>query len=117
MEITQFTSGIRFIEGKANIVADWLSRPPGVPLGKAYDIKNEDTIGSIKLEIISHKELAEAQKQCPDVKAHREGKLPNRTMAEVEFSPETVLYCKMDGNVPKPLVPQEFRQTIIKLYH
>ena len=54
------------------MVADWLSRPPGVPLGKAYDIENEDTIGSIQLEIISHKELAKAQEQCPDVKAHRE---------------------------------------------
>ena len=113
MEITQFTSDIRFIEGKANIVADWLSRPPGVPLGKAYDIKeNEGTevnISGIHLEVIDHRELAKAQEKCQDVKAHKENKVPNTTMAEVEFSPNNKLYCKMENNTPKPLVPIEFR--------
>ena len=41
-EISQFTTDIRYIDGKANVVADWLSRPPGVPLGKSYTVQKED---------------------------------------------------------------------------
>ena len=35
-EIGMFTHDIRFIEGKANVCADMLSRPHGVKLGEAY---------------------------------------------------------------------------------
>ena len=50
MEIAQYTSDIRFLEGKANAVADWLSRPPEVPIGTSYSLpakKGEEIVGSI----------------------------------------------------------------------
>ena len=56
--ICQWTNDIRFLEGKSNVVEDWLSRPPEVPLGTAYQIqKGEEvaTIGGVKLEIIDNK--------------------------------------------------------------
>merc|ERR1711951_208147 len=35
-EISQWTSDVRFISGRANAVSDFLSRPPQVPIGTAY---------------------------------------------------------------------------------
>ena len=48
MEIAQYTSDIRFLEGKANAVADWLSLPLEVPIGTSYSLQGdegEDVVG------------------------------------------------------------------------
>ena len=31
-----------FVEGKANAVSDWLSRPPEVPIGRAYTVQKDE---------------------------------------------------------------------------
>ena len=67
MEIAQYTSDVRFLEGKANAVADWLSRPPEVPIGTAYNVQKEDeelvdNISAVALSIIDSKTLARDQK-------------------------------------------------------
>ena len=49
VEIGQFSNNIRFIQGKANICADLLSRPFDVPLGEAY--KMPETITSNKSDV------------------------------------------------------------------
>ena len=41
-EICQWTNDIRFLEGKSNVVADWLSRPPETPFGTAYQLPKEE---------------------------------------------------------------------------
>ena len=41
-EISNFTNDIRYVTGKSNAVADWLSRPPEVPIGHAYRLPDPD---------------------------------------------------------------------------
>ena len=117
-EVSMWTNDVRFIDGKSNAVADWLSRPPNVPMGEAYRLMTP--VDALHLEIIDHKELAEAQKGCNDVKAHMSNKIPGATkMRTVEFSPGVELYCKMsaDGCTARPLVPLNWRDKVIKMYH
>ena len=33
---------IRFIAGKSNAVADWLSRSPDIPIGTAYALQDQE---------------------------------------------------------------------------
>ena len=105
---------MRYLEGKSNVVADWLSRPPGVPLGTAYQMQTPevDTIESTyNLEIIDHKQLAADQKVCKNVRNFRSGlKPPNTKMADIEFSPGVTLYCRQyeEGCQARPLVPENW---------
>ena len=140
-EISNFTNDIRYVEGKSNAVADWLSRPPDVPIGAAYDLPamatmeglalaagsvpavaatNElsNQLNALAMEMLDHKTLARDQKECPDVANHRSGKLPKLvTMADVEFSPKVTLFCEVSQPKARPLVPKHWRDRIIRLYH
>ena len=52
-EITQWTSDIRFIDGESNTLADWLSRPPEVPLCTAYKMPEPDMeIVTVEIELV-----------------------------------------------------------------
>ena len=42
-EIGMFTSDVRYKEGKKILVADWLSRPKGCPIGRAYEMEGNAT--------------------------------------------------------------------------
>ena len=78
-EVTMFTNDIRFIAGKSNAVADWLSHPPDVPLGAAYQLPPPvgiDSIQRVVMEIASPAAIAKDQQQCPDVAAHQRGQHP-----------------------------------------
>ena len=99
-EIAQWTSDVRFIDGKSNAVADWLSRPPHVPLGLAYQPPTED-VANINLEIINHKAMAQDQLMCPDLKAHRQNKLPNSNIKLVEFSPGVDMFCQSENGTDR----------------
>ena len=120
MEIAQYTSDIRFLEGKANAVADWLSRPPEVPMGTSYCLpgkESEEVVASINalaLLFIDHKTLAMDQKTCPDVKTMSER---INTVRSIEYSPGVELWCNTDGTKARPLVPKQSRDLIIRMYH
>ena len=65
-EICQWTNDVRFLEGKSNVVADWLSRPPEVPLGTAYQLPKREEIAAIeneevKLEVMDNEQLVAEQ--------------------------------------------------------
>ena len=63
-EICQWTNEICFLEGKSNLVADWLSRPQEVPLGTAYQLPKREEVSAIegvKLEVIDSGHLAAEQ--------------------------------------------------------
>ena len=118
--IGQFSHNIRFIEGKANICADMLSRPFDVPLGEAYlmpehiaslgklsaeqiaSISNQISainLDEVSLETFSAQNLEKEQQSCPDVAKHQEGKLPRfMSMADVKMkSGGPTLFCEISG--------------------
>ena len=90
LEVAQFTNDARYIEGKANAVGDWLSRPPGTPLGTAYQLPQPEIYSisnPLTIEIIRHKHMEKDQTTCPDKNNFKAGKLPpNTEMAYMEFS-------------------------------
>ena len=49
-EIGMFTSDIRHKAGKDLIVPDWLSRPAGCPIGRAYELEKEDDFDTDKYQ-------------------------------------------------------------------
>ena len=119
MEIAQYTSDVRFVEGKANAVADWLSRPPEVPIGTAYTLQKDDeevvsSVNAVALSIIDHKTLAKDQKACMDVQNMSKR---NNTVNLVEFGPGVKLLCDITGTKARPLVPKQSRDLIIGMYH
>ena len=76
-------------------------------------------LNHVALEIIDHSKLMEAQRDCPDVAAHRQGKHPaNLNMTDYEFSPGIILFCDVsDGKKARPLVPKPFRDVVIRMFH
>ena len=129
VEISQWTSDVRFIAGKSNVVSDWLSRPADVPIGTAYslvddkldieEIKRIDAIQNFAFETVDHKALAEAQASCPELERHLNGQHPRDiNLQQVEFSPNVFLYCDIaNGKKARPLVPDSWRQQIIAMFH
>ena len=98
-EIAQWTSDIRHKPGKLLVVPDLLSRP-----SQAYQVHQESpdtleyappsyvapeaTIAALEevcLNVVSPRDIAEAQTQCPDVIKHKQGLMPRGVeMGEVE---------------------------------
>ena len=140
MEIANWTTDIRHVAGKSNPVADWLSRPPEKPMGAAYRLEPEDhlepevasfvlasfkiekhqvaTFAETALKIIDPKELAAAQAKSPDVTHHKANKKPHTAiMKDVQFTPGTTVYCEISKNKARPLVPESWRETIIRCYN
>ena len=60
-----FTSDIRHKEGKALIVPDWLSRPAGCPVGRAYEVETTNDFENDKFQF-----------KLPDIK----GKIKRETI-------------------------------------
>ena len=60
LEISQHTYDIRYKPGKANLTADAMSRPPGTPLGEAYQTSydvaalKETMVDITPLDIFQH---------------------------------------------------------------
>ena len=49
-EIGMFTSDIRHKEGKSLVIPDWLSRPAGCPIGRAYRVETENDFETDNVE-------------------------------------------------------------------
>ena len=129
-EVSQFTNDIRYVAGKSNCMADWLSRPNNVPLGESYRTSHSDGIEAaageqiaalqqVALEIVDHRALARDQKTCSDVIRHLNGKCPKSIkLKQIEFSPGVTVLCDVsDGKKARPLVPITWRQLIIGMFH
>ena len=123
MEVSQYTNDIRFIAGKSNAVADWLSRPPEVPLGAAYQLPPPAEINSIQQVamdlFISPESIVKEQIDCPNVKSHQQGKHPPYMKLQwKELQPGVKVYCDVTSpNKPRPLLPKAHREVVLHLYH
>ena len=129
MEISQFTSDVRFLAGKENAVADLLSRPNPAVMGTAYSLPTGDEIAGNRLaeaaamdlrprkvelvsfETVDHTALARDQVDCPEVVAHKAGQHPRSvSMKAVEFTPGIRLFCEVSLGKAKPYVPKNWRR-------
>ena len=118
-EIAQFSSDIRFLAGKHNVCADWLSRPQEVPLGDAHKVPSaKDSISFETLPVAALEEtvfntldpvkLAEAQTTCPMVANHKAGNHARTlNMQYVEYSLGIWLSCDTSMERSRPLVPAD----------
>ena len=130
-EISMFTNDIRYLSGKANCVADWLSRPDEVPLGEAYQVPTDPEIATISaeneaavlqqlsLELIDHRAMSDAQADCPRINKYRLGHHPKSIVVkDIEFSPGVTLLCEVsDGCRARPIVPVQWQDIIIRMFH
>merc|ERR1711867_169084 len=130
IEISHFCNDIRFVAGKSNFVSDWLSRPTQVsPANRilpedpdaepAPELYNAADIASVTFETVSHAQLADQQKTCPEVISHRNGQhCKSLNMKDIEFSPGVRLLCDVSwGKKARPFVPKGSRNLIIRMFH
>lgn len=99
--ISEFTTDIKHISGKENVVADCLSRA----------IINNISLG------IDYTAMAEAQATSLEVHTSRTA-ITNLQLVEMpvcESGP--VLLCDISTGVPRPLVPPEFRRNVFEVLH
>lgn len=99
--ISEFTTDIRHISGKENVVADSLSRAPvdAVCVGLDYTA------------------LAAAQTTSADALASRTA-ITGLRLQEMSLSKDgPVLLCDMSRDTPRPLVPPGFRRQVFDLIH
>ena len=72
----------------------------------------------VSLQIMNPATIAEEQKTCPDVKAHRSGDLPRSVKMGVVDILGTALYCEIsDPKNPRPLLPKKQRDIAVNLLH
>ena len=108
--ISEFTSDIRHISGRDNVVADCLSRPP--PSGEVASVS--PPLQMEPLPSVDFSAMAEAQKSCPDLKMlHRR--------SDMKFLPYSVpgglLWCDVSTGSLRPVVPMRFRKDVMKALH
>ena len=133
IEVSQWTQDVRYLKGKSNFVADAMSRPSAGLLGTAntaanltsdspaFDLADEARldVAATELHTVDLQALAEAQKTCPQVASHRQGRhASGLLMSDVELIPGSWVYCDTaNPERPRPFVPVQMRLQIIKLFH
>jgi transposase InsO family protein len=99
--ISEFTTDIRHVQGKDNVVADTLSRA---------------TISDVHLGI-DFCALAKSQQQDPETQAVRRAS-SSLQVEEVSFGTDGVtLLCDVSTGQARPLVPASWRRQIFDLFH
>ena len=120
IEIAQYTTDVRHLPGKINVVADTLSRQPPMEV---------EAVQQVALQTVDHQALAKAQEECPEVQAHKEGcdptlVGPRRLKGELsgkfetrEFAPGVELFCEVSTGRARPMVPVTWRRTVFNVCH
>ncbi|XP_078264112.1 uncharacterized protein LOC144598103 [Rhinoraja longicauda] len=102
--ISEFTTSIRFIEGKENRVADALSRP-------AINAVLEVAPG------IDYSALAEAQLTDGEMPAYRTA-ISGLRLEDVPLGPgATTILCDVSAGQPRPIVPAAWRRRVFDVVH
>ena len=99
--VSEFTTNIRHVNGKDNLVADFLSRA----------FINDVSLG------IDFIQMAKAQVESSDIQAYRTA-ITNLKLADLPiYENGPVLLCDTSTGRPRPVVPLEFRRAIFDLVH
>jgi transposase InsO family protein len=99
--VSQFTSDIRHVSGKDNVVADSLSR------------FNVDAIQTTTCKPWSLEELVEAQKQDKELLKMKNSK----TLKPIQIIPGTQVICETSKPNNRPFVPASLRKKLFDRYH
>ena len=98
--ISEFTTDLRHLSGKDNVVADCLSRAP------------LDSV-SVGIDYVA---MAHAQ-NCGEVQSYKTA-ITNLTFANVPVCDSgPVLLCDVSTVVPRPVVPQDYRRHVFDVLH
>ena len=119
MEIGQFTKDVRHIEGLKNTGSDYLSRIPPNLKGSAYEEASIElaAIEGHKLECLSPQVIFEAQQKCKEVELAKAGKHANSVIFQAVQFGEFELLSEVSQSKPRPLLPKNLRQFVIKQMH
>ena len=96
--ISEFTSDIQHVSGKANVVADALSR-----------------VSAVSLPEIDYHLLAADQTTSAEITAYRTA-ITGLTLEDVPFGSTTVL-CDTSTGTPRPVVPKEWTRRVFDAVH
>ncbi|CAA9999485.1 unnamed protein product, partial [Nesidiocoris tenuis] len=99
--IGQFSTDIRFVPGKDNTVADYLSRISSISIPS-----------SIQLE-----ELAKGQLDDSEITSLRQSSTSSLKLEEIELQSGHKLMIDVSTNRPRPLVPEACRRAIFESLH
>ena len=105
--VAEFTSDIRHVEGKLNIVADTLSRT------------SCETIGEIQLTFIDFHALAQAQNEDLETQTYRTA-ITNLKIQDIPIfnSPtNSTIMCDVSQTNARPIVPKDWRKSIFTMLH
>lgn len=99
--ISQFTTNIRYIAGKNNVVPDFLSR-----------------IDAMESKHIDYNAMAEAQKSDESLQSLLKNDKASIKLKKVAIPGcDTQLFCDVSGNSVRPFVPDDFRLLVIDKLH
>ena len=91
------------------------------PADKIKYVPPEETLAALEevsINILSPDSIAEAQKNCPEVQAHRDGKGPKGVVVDDVVMGNVSLLCEVsDVRNPRPVVPVGQRSLILNLFH
>ena len=102
--ISEYTTNIRHISGKDNLVADALSR-------QAISVTYRSDIG------VDYAAMAAAQKDDPDIATYSQS-MPSLVLESIPFGPDKgTLLCDTSMGKPRAVVPVAFRRQVFNLLH
>ena len=102
--VSEYTTDIRHVEGKNNVVADALSR---------------GFVGTINAlsDNVDYLQMARAQQADGEVQAFRTA-CTNLQLQDVQFGPhQETLLCDVSTGKPRPVVPHAFRRQLFDTIH
>lgn len=105
--VSQFSSDIRYVKGKDNVVADYLSRP------------SENAISTSSGPSIDLKSLANLQEHDEELKRLLSSECPKNSKVKLEKFrfPDAELYFETSTSVNRPYVPESLRRDIFDKLH
>ena len=101
--VSEFTTDVRHVSGKTNLVADALSRA---------------AVASITRPLLDLDFTVMAKdQQCPEIQAYRTA-ITGLQVEEIPVGPSSIpLLCDMSTGSPRPLVPASWRKKIFDIIH
>jgi transposase InsO family protein len=108
--IAEFTSDIRHIAGKENIVADALSRPP---TGASPNAQPVAAVAASEA-VLDYGGIAARQQLCAETQ--QAASSSSLIIKPVELNGVT-LWCDMSTGTPRPVIPKEDRRQVFAAFH